>query len=280
MQKLIRNYNPLIVALLCVVTSGFLSGCENVDDKLLEDRPVTDLYNLGMTTLNNRKYEEAAKIFEEVDRQHPYSKWATKGQLMSAYAFYQAQKYEKAIAGIETFIQLHPGHEDAPYAHYMLALCYYEQIYNVKRDQQMAVHSLDVLNELIRRYPNSKYAKDARLKRDLTRDHLAGREMSIGRFYLKRSAYLAAINRFRKVIEKYQSTTHTPEALHRLAEAYVAIGLKDEAQAAVAVLGHNYPGSEWYTDSYYLLEGVDLRPDYSKAQASWLNSILGKQLAG
>lgn len=273
MKKYIQS---MVWILVCVV----LCSCNTSDDELLEDRPVEELYSFGMTTLKKGNHDAAAKVFEEVDRQHPYSKWATKGQLMSAYAYYQAQKYEKAIASLETFIQLHPGHEDTPYAHYMLALCYYEQIYNVRRDQQMAEHALDVLTELVRRYPESKYAKDARLKIDLTVDHLAGREMNIGRFYLKRSAYLAAVNRFRKVIEKYQSTTHTPEALHRLTEAYLAMGLKSEAQATTAVLGHNYPGSAWYADSYLLLEGVDLRPDKSKVQASWLNRILGKRLEG
>ncbi len=258
-----------------LVLGILLSGCEEVDDKLLEDRPVERLYTMGTDAMERKSYEAAAKAFDEVDRQHPYSKWAVKAQLMGAYAFYQAQKYEKAIAGLETFIQLHPGHDDIDYAHYMLALCYYEQIYDVNRDQRMAEQALDVLEEVVRRFPGSAYAKDARLKIDLTRDQLAGKQMSVGRYYLKRGAYLAAINRFKRTVEVYQTTVHIPEALHRLVESYLAVGMKDEAQAAAAVLGHNYPGSDWYADSYYLLKGVDLRPDSSKARASWLSKLLG-----
>jgi outer membrane protein assembly factor BamD len=259
---------------------GLVTACSNSDDELLEDRPVEQLYTQAMQELKAESYEKAAKVFDEVDRQHPYSKWATKAQLMAAFSHYQNQKYAKAIANLQTFIQLHPGHEDAAYGYYLLALCHYEQIYTVKRDQEMAELALSALEEVLRRFPETKYAKDAALKLDLTRDHLAGKEMSVGRYYLKRGAYLSAINRFRQVVEKYQTTTHTPEALHRLTESYLSLGLKEEAQASAAVLGHNFPGSSWYADSFFLLKGVDLRPDEEKVKASWLNRLLGKRLEG
>lgn len=259
---------------------SLVTSCSNSDDDLLEDRPAEELYLQAMGELKNESYEQAAKVFDEVDRQHPYSKWATKAQLMAAFAHYQNQKYDKAVASLQTFMQLHPGHEDAAYAYYLFALCHYEQIYTVKRDQQMAELALSGLEDVIRRFPGTKYAKDAQLKVDLTRDHLAGKDMSVGRYYLKRGAYLSAINRFRSVVEKYQTTTHTPEALHRLTESYLSLGLADEAQAAASVLGTNFPGSPWYADSYFLLKGVDLRPDETKVKASWLNRLLGKHLEG
>jgi outer membrane protein assembly factor BamD len=201
----------------------------------------------------------AAESFDEVERQHPYSVWATKAQLMAGYAHYEANKYDEAIIALERFIQLHPGNRDIAYAHYLKALSYYEQISDVSRDQLATERARQSLQELIRRFPNSKYARDARLKLDLTLDHLAGKEMEIGRYYLRKDQYLAAINRFRHVVDRYQTTTHVPEALHRLAEAYSALGVTVEAQRNAAVLGHNYPGSEWYIDSYKLVAGVDVR---------------------
>ena len=215
---------------------------------------------------NNRS---AAAGFDDVERQHPYSVWANKAQIMSAYAHYLSNDYDEAILAAERFIQLHPGSREVPYAYYITALSYYEQISDVGRDQMMTQRALESLDELVRRFPDSKYARDARLKIDLTRDHLAGKEMSVGRFYLGRGQYIAAINRFRSVIEIYQTTSHVPEALHRLTEAYLALGVIDEAQASAAVLGHNFPGSEWYLDSYALLTGQDLRPEAS--DESWIS---------
>ena len=279
MKTISQHFAKICSFSIVLAFAVLLTGCSD-DQGLLDDQPVAKLYTMAMAELKKKNYEKAAKIFDEVDRQHPYSQWAAKAQLMVGYAYYQSQKYDKSIAALETFVQLHPGHSDAAYAHYLLALCYYEQIYNVRRDQKMSEYALFALEEVVRRFPNSKYAKDARFKLDLTRDHLAGKEMSVARYYLKRDAFLAAINRFRLVLEKYQMTSHTPEALHRLVEAYLALGLKDEAQAAAAVLGHNYPGSAWYADTFYLLKGVDLRPDESKISASWVNMLLGKRLAG
>lgn len=223
------------------------------------ERPVNAIYNQAVNALEAESYIEAAELFDEVERQHPYSIWATKAQLMAGYANYEANKYGDALISLNRFIQLHPGNRDVPYAYYLKALSYYEQISDVSRDQSITQKALTSLNDVVRRFPTSKYARDARLKLDLTSDHLAGKEMAIGRFYLRKGEFLAAINRFRQVVDKYQTTSHIPEALHRLSEAYSAVGLEAEAKEAASVLGHNYPGSEWYIDSYALVTGKDIR---------------------
>jgi outer membrane protein assembly factor BamD len=228
------------------------------------ERPVNAIYNQAVNALEAGDYPEAARLFDEVERQHPYSIWATKAQLMAGYANYEANKYADALIALNRFIQLHPGNRDIPYAYYLKALSYYEQISDVSRDQSITTKAQTSLQDVIRRFPTTKYARDARLKLDLTRDHLAGKEMAIGRFYLRKGEYLAAINRFRQVVDKYQTTSHIPEALHRLSEAYSAVGLDNEAKESAAVLGHNYPGSEWYVDSYALVTGEDIRKQKEK----------------
>ena len=243
---------------IIILMFGLLACANNKKEEYIE-RSVNTLYNRAVDALENKNFSDSSKFFEEVERQHPYSLWATKAQLMAAYANYEASKYSDAIIGLDRFIQLHPGNRDTPYAYYLKALSFYEQITDVSRDQLSTERALRALRDVVRRYPKTKYARDARLKIDLTRDHLAGKEMSIGRFYLVRKEYTAAINRFRRVIEKYQTTTHTPEALHRLTEAYTAIGLENEAKKTAAVLGHNYPGSDWYIDSYRLVTGMDIK---------------------
>ena len=205
--------------------------------------------------MESRKYPQAVALFEEVERQHPYSLFATKAQLMSAYASYADQEFDDAINALDRYIELHPGNRDISYAYYLRALSYYDQIADVRRDQQITERAVENFEELVRRFPDSDYARDASLKLDLARDHLAGKEMEVGRFYLQRKNYTAAINRFQNVVDRYDTTTHVPEALHRLVEAFTAIGLINEAQDAAAVLGHNYPGSEWYLDSYELVTG-------------------------
>lgn len=217
------------------------------------ERPVEDLYNEAMDYLVTLNFAAATTAFGEIERQHPYSVWATRAQLMAAYAHYQRGSYDEAILATERYLQLHPGSEDAPYAHYLAAISYYDQIIDVGRDQAITEAALGNLIQVVSRYPDSEYARDAILKIDLTIERLAGKEMAIGRFYLRRGEYVAAINRFRYVIKNYETTTHTPEALHRLTEAYLALGVIHEAQVAAAVLGHNFPGSEWYADSYRLL---------------------------
>jgi outer membrane protein assembly factor BamD len=242
-----QNKIVLLFALFFLIT-----GCAETDDPYV-DRSVEDLYTIAMNLFEEGKHQKAAKAFAEVERQHPYSNWALKAQIMSAYCFYEAKKYDEATEAFNTFIQLHPSHGDVPYAYYMIGLCHYEQIPIVERDQKPCEKALAHFTEVITRFPQSDYAKDSKFKIDLVRDHLAGKEMDVGRFYLKRGSYLAAVNRFKTVVEQYETTSHVPEALHRLVESYVALGLKDQAQASAAVLGHNYPTTDWYKDSFALL---------------------------
>lgn len=246
----------LLHVLTLLVVVGMLPACSSSDrgSQSQVEESVDALYNKAASALDNKQYKDATRYFEEVERQHPYSKWATQAQLMSAYASYEDQRYDEAVIALDRFIELHPGNDKIDYAHYLKALSFYEQISDVARDQFMTQEALKALETLIRRFPDSAYSRDATLKRDLTYDHLAGKEMEIGRYYLNRGHINAAINRFRSVVEKYQTTTHTAEALHRLVEAYLTLGLTQEAMQIAAVLGHNYPGSKWYKSSYELLD--------------------------
>jgi outer membrane protein assembly factor BamD len=248
-----RSARRLSVAAM-VLAALALAACSSDEDVPYVERPVNELYNEAVTAMDGRNFTTAANLFDEVERQHPYSVWATRAQIMAAYANYQKNDYDAAIVALDRFIELHPAHRDVPYAYYLKGLCYYEQISDVARDQQMTARAQQTMQELITRYPRSKYARDAKVKIDLTNDHLAGKEMEIGRYYLNLGHYLPAINRFKTVVEKYQTTTHVPEALHRLAEAYVALGVPEEARKYAAVLGHNFPGSEWYIDSFEMVE--------------------------
>jgi outer membrane protein assembly factor BamD len=247
--------------------TAILAGCggSSDEDTNYTEQPVEVLYNRALDQLGQQDYKLASKSFEEVDRQHPYSVWATKAQIMAAFSYYQMNKYDDAIAALDRFIQLHPGHRDIPYAYYLKALCYYEQITDVQRDQRVTQQALDALAEVVKRFPESPYARDARLKVELAIDHLAGKEMSIGRYYQTNQQYIGAINRYRVVIERYQTTTPVPEALHRLVECYLALGVKSEAQEAAAVLGYNFPGSDWYQDSYFMMTGEGTRPTDEKS---------------
>ena len=263
----------LRMVVLAAVLLGIAGGCASSPDDAdaFVERGVEELYNTAQDQMEAGRFRAAAETFEEVDRQHPYSQWAVRAQMMAAYAYYMANQYDEAVAAAERFIELHPGHPDVPYAYYVVAVSQYEQISDVGRDQEATRKALDALTELVRRFPDSPYARDAQLKIDLARDHLAGKEMEIGRFYLKRQAYVAAINRFRTVVESYQTTTHVPEALHRLVEAYLALGVREEAQRAAAVLGYNYPGNVWYERSYALLEEERLEP--LDAPKSWVSRL-------
>jgi outer membrane protein assembly factor BamD len=234
--------------------------------------PVGPLYNKGLEQMQAGEYRTAAKTFAEVERQHPYSAWATKAQLMQAYAQYQRNAYDEAINASRRFITLHPGHKDASYAYYLIALCNYEQIIDVRRDQTNTQKALASLEEVSRRFPGTAYAQDAEAKTTLARDHLAGKEMEVGRYYLRKGSYLAGINRFKRVVTEYQTTSHTPEALYRLTEGYLALGIRSEAQTAAAVLGHNYPKSEWYQDAYALLQNDGILPSENKQ--SWISQAL------
>ncbi|HEV8680843.1 MAG TPA: outer membrane protein assembly factor BamD [Stellaceae bacterium] len=243
---------PVAAAAALLIT---LAACSNSKNEAYIEKPVDDLYNKAMDALVAENYQTAAKTFDEVESQHPYSAWATKSQLMQIYALYESDRFDEAIIAADRFITLHPGHRDVAYAYYLKAICYYMQIVDVGRDQKLTELALKALDDIVRRFPDSKYARDAKLKLDFTRDHLAGKEMEIGRYYLKRQEYLAAINRFKRVVDNYQTTTHVPEALERLVEADLALGLIKEAQDNAAVLGFNYPGSRWYSDAYELVTG-------------------------
>ena len=257
-----------------LIAVAFVSGCAvGVEKNVYVEEPVEDLYNAGIDFMEEGRFRSATERFDEVERQHPYSVWATKAQLMAAYAYYQANQYDQAIVGLDRFIQLHPANKDISYAYYLKALSYYEQISDVARDQKMTQLALSSLHELVSRFPNSKYSRDAKLKLDLTNDHLAGKEMEIGRYYHTQGQYLAAINRFKVVLEKFQTTTHVPEALHRVTEAYYALGLPMEARKTAAVLGHNYPGSEWYIDSYEMMENKKVSVSRTQAGAGKKVSI-------
>ena len=248
------------VTVSCLFVGIIVAGC-SAQKKEYVERPVEELYNQALDQVDKKLYSDAIESFDEVERQHPYSVWATKGQLMSAYVSYLANRYDDAVLSLDRFIQLHPTNRDVAYAMYLKGLSHYEQISDVSRDQKVTELSLNSFKELISRFPKSKYARDAQVKIDLAYDHLAGKEMEIGRYYHQQRQYLAAINRFRKVVEAYQTTTHVPEALHRLTEAYLALGVLEEARKTAAVLGHNFPGSEWYVDSYEVLENKKINPE-------------------
>lgn len=255
-----RYHKPLLSCVLIFCAALFLNACSSKDEPppgLRSDvaqAPAEELYNTAQQALEAQDYAKAQKFFEEVERQHPYSEWSDRAQLMAAYAAYLAQDYEQAVTALDRYIQLHPGASDVDYAYYLKALCYYEQISDVRRDQDMTVQAFNALDVILRRFPNSQYRQDAQLKMDLTQDHLAGKEMEVGRYYLNRGHVNAAINRFRSVVLNYQTTTHVAEAMHRLVESYLTLGLRREALQVAAVLGHNYPGDKWYARSYALLD--------------------------
>ncbi len=212
--------------------------------------PVEELYNRGADALSKQNYQVAVTQFDLVEQNYPYSNWAVNAQLMQGYTEYRRSHYTDAIGVLDRFIQLHPAHRDISYAYYLRSLCYYEQIADIRRDQKGTAESMGALQEVVNRFPDSAYARDARLKIDLARDHLAGKEMEVGRFYQRQLLYTAAIGRFQRVVDDFQTTNHVPEALHRLTEIYLTLGLVDQARKTAAVLGYNYPGSEWYSDSY------------------------------
>ncbi len=258
-----------------LVLAVTISACSSDDEDTYIAQDVEVLYNLGAEQLERRRFAAAAALFDEVERQHPYSIWARRSQLMAAFAHYEANQYEDSVLSAERFLTLHPGNASASYAYYLIAMSHYEQITDIGRDQRKTEQALQALDQVIRRFPNTEYARDAKLKLDLTMDHLAGKEMEVGRFYQRQKQYLAAIGRFRSVIENFQTTSHTPEALHRLVESYLAVGIVSEAQTVAAVLGHNFPESKWYRYSYSLLSGQDLAPEAKTKGKSWLEKIFG-----
>jgi outer membrane protein assembly factor BamD len=251
-------------------TSGVVprGGVVAPDMASADEKAVATLYNGGLDEMQSGNYSRAQKKFAEVERQHPYSKWATKAILMQAFSAYQRRSYDDAVNAAKRFTTLHPGHKDAPYAYYLIALSEYERIADVRRDQRQTERAVEALEEIARRYPDTAYAADAQQKAKLGYDRLAAKEMEVGRYYVGQGSYLAGINRFKKVVTDYQQTSHTPEALYRLTEAYMALGVVSEAQTAAAVLGHNYPNSEWYKDAYQLV-GSDGRQPVAN-ESSWI----------
>jgi outer membrane protein assembly factor BamD len=263
---------------LSMMAALTLSACgagADLENQYVE-RPVETIYNSAHEELALGNYILATQEFDEVERQHPYSLWARRAMVMASYSYYLQNKYDEAIATARRFLALYPGNSQASYAYYLIAMSHYERISDVGRDQRTTEFARAALQEVVRRYPDSDYARDARLKIDLTEDNLAGKEMSVGRFYLARREYAAAAIRFRHVIENYGRTSHVPEALHRLTEVYISLGIPSDAQNAAAVLGYNYPNSAWYRDSYRILRQRDLKP--VKDQKSWINRDLDKVL--
>jgi outer membrane protein assembly factor BamD len=244
-------------------------------EDIIPDDPADKLYNEGLYLLNNKRdFKLAAKRFEEVDRQHPYSEWARKALLMSAYAHYESTSYDESVIAAKRYVTLHPGSADAAYAQYLIGSSYYDQIPDVTRDQQRTERAMNALDEVVRKYPNTEYAAAAKRKLEVARDQLAGKEMNTARFYQKKRDYIAAINRFKVVITQYQTTRHVEEALMRLTETYMSLGIVNEAQTAAAVLGHNFPDSTWYKEAYALVRGGGLEP--YEDQGSWISRAFKK----
>ena len=281
---LYRHARPLRLALGLAFLAIPLSGCGTAsemwdkvtqkDDTFVEE-PAEKLYNEGLFLVNEKNSpKDAAKKFEEVDRQHPYSDLARKSLLMSAYAFYKASDYDSCIGAATRYVTLHPGSPDAAYAQFLIAASHYDQIPDITRDQTRTEKAIAALEEVIRKYPTSEYAVSAKSKLEAARDQLAGREMSVGRYYMQKRNFTAAINRFKTVVTQYQTTRHVEEALARLTEAYMAIGIVGEAQTAAAVLGHNFPDSPWYKDAYNLVKSGGLEP--SENQGSYISKAMKK----
>jgi outer membrane protein assembly factor BamD len=262
--------SPLVVAVLA--SSVALSGCalfnhhrKKAEDAAYNEAPVEQLYSAGAEHLDQHEWADSITFFKEVERQHPYSEWSRRAILMQAYAHYEANQYDEAVSDANRFIDLYPGNPTAAYAYYLKAECYFEQILDVGRDQAATEQAKQSMEEVLRRFPTTEYAVDAKLKLDMINDQLAGKEMTIGRWYLRQGMILAAIGRFRTEVDRYQTTSHTPEALYRLVEAYLTLGLVDEAKRNAAVLGYNFPGDPWYADAYKLMTTKGLRPDLPPA---------------
>lgn len=271
---------PLLLFTVLLSSSFMLVGCgtsKKVDAPVsTAERSAEQIFSEATEAAKNREYIRAKALFEEVERQHPYAELSTIAQIKSAEISYKALRYDEAIIAIDRFIELHPSHPQIDYMHYLKAMCYYEQLSDITRDQAVTQQAMDAFDVVVKRFPNSQYARDARLKMDLARDHLAGKEMEIGRYYQKKGELNAALNRFKDVIETYQTTSHTPEALHRLVECYTALGLKDEALRVAIVLGVNYPGSRWYKDTFNLMnpeQRAQLRDN-----RSWVNRTVSSLL--
>jgi outer membrane protein assembly factor BamD len=275
-----RRTSALARAIALVVLLAPLGACSSLsslssmfsksDDDTYVEEPADKLYNEGLFLLNDKKdFKSAAKKFEEVDRQHPYSDWARKSLIMSAFAYYEGGDYDESITAAKRYVTLHPGSPDAAYAQFLIGSSYFDRIPDISRDQDRTEKALAELEEVVRKFPNTEYAVSAKKKIEIARDQLAGKEVDIGRWYMQKKDYTGAINRFKVVVTRYQTTRHVEEALMRLTEAYMTLGIVDEAQTSAAVLGHNFPDSPWYQDAYNLVKARGLEPAENKK--SWIS---------
>jgi outer membrane protein assembly factor BamD len=258
--SVMRASKVLVMVGVCALALAACAGKPKKPDIVTQQRPVELIYATGAAKLDDRQWGDAVEYFHEVERQYPYSEWSRRAILMTAYAHYQANNYDDARGDADRFVSLYPGNASAVYAYYIKSICFFEQIIDVGRDQAATEQALAALREVVRRYPNTVYATDAKLKIDMVNDQLAGKEMTVGRYYLRNGQPLSAIGRFRQVIDKYQTTSDAPEAMYRLVEAYLTLGINDEAKRNAAVLGYNYPGDRWYADAYSLMQGHGLKP--------------------
>lgn len=251
-----------IIYILIMIVA--ISGCKSKKEEEVKQEPIEELYDKAYDSIKTRQFKKSAEIFTEIEQEYPYSKWANNAKLLSAYSNYQANKYKEAIIELDDFIKLYPANQYTAYAYYLKAMCYYEQMSDIKRDQKMATLAKEGMEEVIAKFPDTKYAKDSKIKLDYIMDHLAAKEMDIGRYYLSMQQYIAAIARFQTVVDDYQTTRYAPEALFRITESYYALGVKPEAEKYAAVLGYNYPKTEWYDKAYKLVKGYPLEPTQKK----------------
>ena len=278
MTWLRSRVSALIFATIFILLSNCSENQVGIDNSPSEDKAAEEIFNSGEKEILRKRYGDAAEKFTEVERLYPYSDWAKRALIMQVYSFHKDQSYENVVSAANRFIEFHPNDKDVPYAYYLIGLSYYDQVLAIGRDQELAKEALRVFSLITKEYPESKYASSSQIRFNFLRDHLASKEMEVGRYYLKRSHYAPAINRFRSVIEEFSTTSQVPEALHRLVEAYLSLGLVNEAQTAGAILGYNYRSTEWYDRTFALLSSKGLKPKSSGN--SWLSKIYRQVVKG
>ena len=269
---------PLIFVLITLLFSSCSESQNGLESSVSEDKAAEEIFNSGEKEILRKRYGDAAEKFKEVERLYPYSDWSKRALIMQVYALHKDQAYENVVSAANRFIEFHPNDKDVPYAYYLIGLSYYDQVLEIGRDQKLTQEALAVFKLIIEEYPNSEYALSSQIKFDFLRDHLASKEMEVGRYYLKRAHFVPSINRFRRVIEDFSTTSQVPEALHRLVEANLSLGLIDEAQTAGAILGYNYKSTEWYERTFELLKSEGLKPKSSGN--SWLSQIYRQVIKG
>ena len=269
---------PLIFVLIILLFSNCSESQNGLESSVSEDKAAEEIFNSGEKEILRKRYGDAAEKFKEVERLYPYSDWSKRALIMQVYALHKDRAYENVVSAANRFIEFHPNDKDVPYAYYLIGLSYYDQVLEIGRDQKLTQEALAVFKLIIEEYPNSEYALSSQIKFDFLRDHLASKEMEVGRYYLKRAHFVPAINRFRRVVEDFSTTSQVPEALHRLVEANLSLGLIDEAQTAGAILGYNYKSTEWYERTFELLKSEGLKPKSSGN--SWLSQIYRQVIKG